>query len=124
MSRFLDFDQPIFFTPPSGKESCPRRLFKGGGGGSGTPYYAQQDRLFGAQADISQQLYNQYASLAPSYLSNTQNMVDDAMDGTLANQMRQQAGNDATATMGAALDANNRNMQRYGMGFSADKLLA
>ena len=93
MSRFLDFDQPIFFTPPTGKESGPRRLFKGGGGGSsGTPYYAQQDRLFGTQADISQQLYNQYASLAPTYLSNTHGMVDDAMDGTLANQMRQKAG--------------------------------
>lgn len=124
MSRFLDFDQPIFFTPPSGKESGPRRLFKGGGGGgSGTPYYAQQDRLFGTQADISQQLYNQYSSLAPTYLSNTQGMVDDAMDGTLGRQMREQAGNNATATMGAALDANNRNMQRYGMGFSANRLL-
>lgn len=123
MSRFLDFDQPIFFTPPTGKESGPRRLFKGGGGSSGTPYYAQQDRLFGTQADISQQLYNQYASLAPTYLSNTYGMVDDAMDGTLANQMREQAGNNATSTMGAALDANNRNMQRYGMGFNANRLL-
>ena len=124
MSRFIDFDQPIFFTPPSGKESGPRRLFKGGGGGSsGTPYYAQQDRLFGTQADISQQLYNQYAEMAPTYLANTQGMVDDAMDGTLGRQMREQAGNNATATMGAALDANNRNMQRYGMGFSANRLL-
>lgn len=124
MSRFLDFDQPIFFTPPTGKESGPRRLFKGGGGGSsGTPYYAQQDRLFATQADISQQLYNQYASQAPSYLNNTQNMVDDAMDGTLGRQMREQAGNNATATMGSALDANNRNMQRYGMGFNANRLL-
>lgn len=124
MSRFLALDNPIFFTPPSGKESGPRRLFKGGGGGSsGTPYYAQQDRLFGTQADISQQLYNQYSSLAPTYLSNTQGMVDDAMDGTLANQMREQAGNNATSTMGAALDANNRNMQRYGMGFNANRLL-
>ena len=124
MSRFLDFDQPIFFTPPSGKESGPRRLFKGGGGGSsGTPYYAQQDRLFGTQADISQQLYNQYSSLAPTYLSNTMGMVDDAMDGTLGRQMREQAGNNATSTMGAALDANNRNMQRYGMGFNANRLL-
>lgn len=123
MSRFLDFDQPIFFTPPTGKESGPRRLFKGGGGSSGTPYYAQQDRLFGTQADISQQLYNQYAEMAPTYLANTQGMVDDAMDGTLGRQMREQAGNNATATMGAALDANNRNMQRYGMGFSANRLL-
>lgn len=124
MSRFIDFDQPIFFTPPSGKESGPRRLFKGGGGSSGTPYYAQQDRLFGTQADISQQLYNQYAEMAPTYLANTQGMVDDAMDGTLGRQMREQAGNNATATMGSALDANNRNMQRYGMGFNANRLLA
>lgn len=125
MNRFLVFDNPIFFTPPSGKESGPRRLHKGGGGGSsGTPYYAQQDRLFGTQADISQQLYNQYAEMAPGFLSNTQTMVDDAMDGTLANQMRQQAGNNATATMGAALDANTRSMQRFGANFSANRLLS
>lgn len=124
MSRFLDFDQPIFFTPPSGKESGPRRLFKGGGGSSGTPYYAQQDRLFGAQADISQQLYNQYASLAPTYLSNTQGMVDDAMDGTLANQMRQKAGNDAAAANANALASTNRNMQRMGANFSTDRMLS
>ena len=96
----------------------------GSGGGGGTPYYANQDKLFGAQADIAQNLYNQYASLAPGYLQNSMDMTNQAMNGTLSNQMRQQAGNEATSTMGAALDANNRNMQRYGMGFSADKLLA
>lgn len=107
-----------------GVDPAHSMMNKGGGGGSsGTPYYANQDKLFGTQADISQQLYNQYSSLAPTYLSNTQGMVDDAMDGTLGRQMREQAGNNATATMGAALDANNRNMQRYGMGFSANRLL-
>lgn len=124
MSRFHDLDNPIFFTPPSGKESGPRRLYKGGGGSSGTPYYAQQDRLFGAQADISQQLYNQYASLAPTYLSNTQGMVYDAMDGTLANQMRQKAGNDAAAANANALASTNRNMQRMGANFSTDRMLS
>lgn len=124
MSRFLDFDQPIFFTPPTGKESGPRRLHKGGGGGSGTPYYAQQDRLFGTQADISQQLYNQYSEMAPSLLSNTSVMVDDAMDGTLANQMRQKAGNDAAAANANALASTNRNMQRMGANFSTDRMLS
>lgn len=124
MSRFLDFDQPIFFTPPSGKESGPRRLYKGGGGGSSVPYYAQQDRLFGTQADISQQLYNQYASLAPTYLGNTYGMVYDAMDGTLANQMRQKAGNDAAAANANALASTNRNMQRMGANFSTDRMLS
>ena len=100
-----------------------RPMTNGGGGGSSQTYYANQDKLFGAQADIATNLYNQYASMAPTYLANTQGMVDDAMDGTLSKQMQEQAGNNATATMGAALDANNRNMQRYGMGFSADRLL-
>ena len=106
-----------------GLDPARSMMNKGGGGSSGTPYYANQDKLFGTQADISQQLYNQYAEMAPTYLANTQGMVDDAMDGTLGRQMREQAGNNATATMGAALDANNRNMQRYGMGFSANRLL-
>ena len=34
--------EPEFFTPPGSK-----RLYKGGG--SGTPYYANQDKLFGTQ---------------------------------------------------------------------------
>ena len=102
-----------------------RSMANGGGssgGSSGTPYYANQDRLFGTNADISQALYNQYASLAPGYLQNSLDMTNEAMDGTLANRMRQQAGNDAQASMGAALDGNNRNMQRYGMGMSANRL--
>ena len=50
--------EPEFFTPPGSK-----RLYKGGG--SGAPYYANQDKLFGTQADIATNLYNQYAAYAP-----------------------------------------------------------
>ncbi len=95
-----------------------------GGGSSGTPYYAQQDRLFGTQADIAQNLYNQYAAMAPTFLANTTNMVDDAMDGTLANQMRQKAGNDAAAANANAFASTNRNMQRMGANFSTDRMLS
>ena len=96
----------------------------GGGGGSSTPYYANQDKLFGAQADIATNLYNQYANLAPGYLENSQQMVDQAMDGTLAQQLRQSAGNDAAAANGASWEAMNRNMQRMGAGFSTDRMLS
>lgn len=96
----------------------------GGGGGSSTPYYYQQDRLFGTQADIAQNLYNQYAAMAPTFLGNTTDMVNDAMDGTLASQMRQRAGNDAAAANGASWGAMNRNMSRMGANFSTDRMLS
>lgn len=96
----------------------------GGSGGSGQVYYANYDKLTGAQADIATNLYNQYASYAPTYLANSADMTEQAMNGTLANQVRQQAGNDAVASMGSALDASNRNMQRYGMGMSANRMLS
>lgn len=95
-----------------------------GGGSSGTPYYANQDKLFGAQADIAQNLYNQYASLAPGYLQNSLDMTNEAMDGTLADKMRQQAGNDAAAANGNSWDAANRNMSRMGANFSTDRMLS
>lgn len=107
-----------------GLDPARSMMNKGGGGGSSTPYYAQQDRLFGTQADIAQNLYNQYAAMAPTFLANTTNMVDDAMDGTLAMQMRERAGNDAAAANGASWGAMNRNMQRMGGGFSTDRMLS
>jgi hypothetical protein len=101
----------------------------GGGSGGGTStvtkdYSPNQDRLAGVQADISQNLANLSFQNLPTYTANSANMVQDAMDGTLSSQMRQQAGNDATAATGAALESNNRNMQRYGMGFNANRLLS
>ncbi len=124
MSRFIDnpLMNPIFFTPPRGNDM--RMPLHKGGGSSGDNYYANQDKLLGTQADIAQNMYNTYAQLAPQYLNNSTQMVNESMNGSLGRQMREQAGAEATAATGAALDANNRNMQRYGMQFSGDKLLA
>ena len=101
-----------------------RPMTNGGGGGSSQTYYANQDKLFGAQADIATNLYNQYASLAPGYLQNSMDMTNEAMDGTLAEKMRQQAGNDAAAANGNSWDAANRNMSRMGANFSTDRMLS
>ena len=116
-------NEPIFFTPPSGKTSGPRRLFKGGGS-SGTPYYAEMDRLYGVQSRAAEFMLDQSMPYLPNYMGNSGQMTREAMDGTLARQMQQQAGNEASASLGAALDANQRNMQRYGAQFSADRLLS
>lgn len=97
---------------------------KGGGGGGGSPYYANMDRLYGAQSRAAEYMLDQSMPLIPKYMENTNQMVDEAMDGTLANKMRQQAGNDSAASMGAALDATNRGMQRYGAQFSTDRMLS
>lgn len=125
MSRFMDFDQPIFFTPPSGKESGPRRLYKGGGGGgSGTPYYSNMDALYGQQARAAGYMLDQSMPVIPQYMANSNQMVGEAMDGTLASKLRQTAGNDAAAANGASWSAANRNMQRMGANFSTDRMLS
>jgi len=125
MSRFMDFDQPIFFTPPSGKESGPRRLYKGGGGGgSGTPYYSNMDALYGQQARAAGYMLDQSMPFIPQYMANSNQMVGEAMDGTLASKLSQTAGNDAAAANGASWSAANRNMQRMGANFSTDRMLS
>ena len=101
-----------------------RSLNKGSSGSSpSAPYYANMDRLYGVQSQAAEYMLNNSMPYIPGYMENSAKMVNDAMDGTLSNQMRQRAGNEATATMGAALASSDRNMQRYGMGFSADRLL-
>ena len=97
-----------------------------GGGGSSNPdtRYANLDQLYGTQNQASQFMLNNAMPHVPALTQNSIDMNNDAMDGTLASQMRQQAGNEAQATFGAALGANDRNMQRYGMGMNANRIMS
>lgn len=115
-----EIDGPQSFVSAGGRKI----LCKGDGGGGGSTYYGNMDRLYGVQSNAAQYMLDNSMQYLPQYTQNSSQMVSDAMDGALSNKMRQQAGNESTATMGAALDASNRNMQRYGMGFSADRLLS
>lgn len=101
--------EPEFFTPPGSK-----RLYKGGGG-SGTPYYANQDKLFGTQADIATNLYNQYAAYSGQPLQGMANMVSDATSGDYTNRMRGLAGTDAAAAAGMERAATERQMSSMGV---------
>ena len=101
--------EPEFFTPPGSK-----RLYKGGGGG-GTPYYANQDKLFGTQADIATNLYNQYAAYSGQPLQGMANMVSDATSGDYTNRMRGLAGTDAAAAAGMERAATERQMASMGV---------
>ena len=96
----------------------------GGGGGSSTPYYANMDALYGQQARAAGYMLDTSMPYIPEYMANSNTMVNDAMNGTLANQMRQVAGNDAAAANGASWGAVNRNMSRMGAGMSADRMLS
>lgn len=123
MSRYADnpLMEPIFFTPPRGKDrSMP--LYKGGGGGGGQVYYENQDKLLGVQADIAQNMYNQYAEYAPARLEAMRTMADEAMDGSLAARARSRAAADAGSAMGQGLAAAQRGMARYGTSFQPNRL--
>ena len=99
-----------------------RRLRKGGGGGD-QAYYANMDRLYGVQANAAQYMLDQSMPYLPTYMKNSSTMVNEAMDGTLADQMRTQAANDMSGSIQTGLDAANRNAQRYGIGMSQSRLL-
>lgn len=96
------------------------------GGGSSNPdtRYSNLDALYGVQTQASRYMLDNAMPNVPIVTENSSKMVSDAMDGTLATQLRDRAGADSAATMGAALDANQRNMQRFGMGFNANRLLS
>lgn len=100
--------EPEFFTPPGSK-----RLYKGGGGGQ--VYYANQDKLFGTQADIATNLYNQYAAYSGQPLQGMANMVSDATSGGYTNRMRGLAGADAAAAAGMERAATERQMVSMGV---------
>ena len=99
-----------------------RRLRKGGGGGD-QAYYANMDKLYGEQARAAGFMLNQSMPYLPTYMSNSSQMVKEAMDGTLASQMRTQAANDMAGSIQTGIDAANRNAQRYGIGMSQSRLL-
>ena len=99
-----------------------RRLRKGGGGGD-QAYYANMDKLYGEQARAAGFMLNQSMPYLPTYMSNSSQMVKEAMDGTLASQMRTQAANDMSGSIQTGIDAANRNAQRYGIGMSQSRLL-
>lgn len=99
--------EPEFFTPPGSK-----RLYKGGGGST---YYANQDKLFGTQADIATNLYNQYASYAPQALQGMQGMTQDALSGKYTEDQRNRAGADAASAAAMERAATERQMASMGV---------
>lgn len=94
----------------SGYQNGIRIHNKGGGGGS--TYYANQDKLLGVQADIAQGIYNNiYQPYAPGATADLNAMRTE----DLATKARNTAGADAGQAMGQGIASVNRNMARYGL---------
>jgi len=93
-----------------------RVIYGGGGSGSsGTPFYANQDKLFGVQADIAQNLYGQYAAYSPQALNGMSQMVADGNSGAYTERMRGMASSDASASAAMERQATERNMSSMGV---------
>lgn len=90
-----------------------RRYFKGGGGGQ--VYYENQDKLFGTQADIATNLYNQYAAYAPQVLGGLSGMVQDAQSGQYTRDQRNRAEADALSAAAQQRAATERSLQSMGV---------
>lgn len=96
MSRHLA--EPIFFTPPPTK--IDRRMWKGGG--SGSPYYAELEKLYGEQAAMARTMRGvAEGTVIPAY----QGLMQDANEfDSIAN--RERAAQVAGADMRGASSAN------------------
>lgn len=115
MSRFNDnpMMDPIFFTPPRGSDKR-MPLYKGGGGGSSGVYYGNMDNLYGVQSQAAQYMLDNSMPYIPEYMTNSNVMVKESMDGTLAERARRTAAADSGAALGGALSASQRGLERYG----------
>lgn len=94
----------------------------GGGGGGGPSNYSNLDQLYGVQAQAAQFMLDQAMPRIPEAMDRSGQMVDEAFDGTLSQKMRDQAGADASQSLGMGLAAANRNMARYGAEFNPNKM--
>lgn len=109
---------------PQGRVDVSGRRMPGmGGGGGGSPaYYKNMDKLYGVQAQAAQFMLDNSMPYIPGAMQNSYNMTQEAMDGTLAKRMRDQAGADASQALGTGLAAANRNMERYGAEFNPNRV--
>ena len=87
-----------------------------GGGGSSNPdtRYSNLDALYGTQNQASQYMLDNAMPKIPGLMKNSQSMVDEAMDGTLASTMRNRASYDANESISSANNDAIRNLTKYG----------
>lgn len=127
MSKHIDLMEPIFFTPPN-QPTNPvggRKLFKGGGGGSGQRDVTEEEkRLWSAQADSLEKMNAVSMPNLVTGMNNLNVMANESMDGTLASHLRGMAGADASAAMGQGLTAATQKLDRYGATMNPNAMAA
>lgn len=92
-------------------------LYGGGsGGGASNPdtRYANLDALYGTQNQASQFMLDNAQPKIPGLMKNSQSMVNEAMDGTLASTMRNRASYDANESIASSNADAMRNLTKYG----------
>ena len=105
-----ELDGPQSFVTAGGRTI----LCKGGGGGSSSVYYGNMDNLYGVQAQAAQYMLDNSMPYIPGYMTNSNKMVNESMDGTLAERARATASADAGMALGTSLGAAQRGLERYG----------
>ena len=105
-----ELDGPQSFVAVGGRTI----LCKGGGGGSSSVYYRNMDNLYGVQAQAAQYMLDNSMPYIPAYMANSNKMVNESMDGTLAERARATASADAGMALGTSLGAAQRGLERYG----------
>ena len=86
----------------------------GGGGDSTDTRYANLDALYGVQKQASEYMLNNAMPHIPGLTQNSANMVKEAMDGSLAQRMRSQAGYDANESIASSNADAIRGLTKYG----------
>lgn len=94
--------------------SPERSMANKGGGGGGTPYYENMNRLYGEQARAAGYMLDQSMPFIPQYMGNSNRMVQEAMDGSLQGRARNAAWADAAAAATASNNDALRQLTSYG----------
>lgn len=94
-----------------------RSMCNGGGGGGGDAKdtrYKNLDRLYGVQTQASQYMLDNAMPHVQGLTNNSAGMVQDAMNGSLAQTMRNRAAYDANEAVGSSNNDAIRNLTKYG----------
>jgi hypothetical protein len=91
-----------------------RPMTNGGGGGGGPDNYANLEKLYGEQARAAQFMLDQSMPYIPGTMQRSNQMVDDAFNGRLGEQMRGRAAADANVAIGTSNNDGLRALASYG----------
>lgn len=100
--------------PQSFRDALGRPVLCKGGGGGSQAFYKNMDKLYGEQARAAEFMLDQSMPYLPGNSSRSNQMVEEAFDGTLGNTLKNEALANANASIGTSNNDALRNLASFG----------